>query len=120
MSIVSIEFNLEGRQPTILNIEQSASLYDPNAVSEEAAASNTSFEFSGRHDHGQLPRLNMSGPYLPVVRALYEAKIQTDIFLNQISDPSAKSAIEEKADSVESSSEDSDGGITNPNKKLKL
>ena len=117
---MSIEFKLEGREPMSLSVEPSVASYDPNTVSPEAAASNTSFDYSGRHDHGQLPRLNASGPYLSVVRALYEAKAKTDVLLNQVDGAATKTTQDDNVEQVGGSSDDdSDVAALNPNKKLK-
>jgi hypothetical protein len=80
--IVQVDFNLNGDQSgqiRITNPDVSA----VNAVSAESRASNTSFDYSGRHDHGDLPSLKSSGDHALLVAALQEAKRECDRFLTQ-------------------------------------
>ena len=43
--------------------------FDPNYVEPEALESNTSYKYSGRHDHGNLPILKVANQHLVDVRA---------------------------------------------------
>ena len=43
--------------------------FDPNYVEPEALESNTSYKYSGRHDHGDLPILKVANQHLVDVRA---------------------------------------------------
>ncbi|RYH16492.1 hypothetical protein EON65_29985 [archaeon] len=52
-----------------------------NHISQEAAQSNTSYEYSGRHDGGPLPILKSEGPMADVIAALAQAKVVSDSFL---------------------------------------
>jgi hypothetical protein len=80
--IVSIEFLFNGAQKGGINIMEPPVL-DMNQVSAEARVSNTMFEYSGRHDHGNLPELKTSGNCAEVVSAIQEAKKECDSFLTQ-------------------------------------
>jgi hypothetical protein len=64
---------------------------DINEVAPDAVNSNTSFGYSGRHDHGSLPLLNNDPRMGKLVSALQEAKKQCDDFLT---DEIAKAARE--------------------------
>lgn len=56
---------------------------DINHVSPAAALSNESYEYSGRHDQGQLPQLKTSGPMADVISAMQQAKKISDKFLTE-------------------------------------
>lgn len=81
-AIVSIDFVLNGISCKQISIDSPLPL-DMNQASEESRKSNTSFEYSGRHDHGDLPQLKSTGPHALLVAALQEAKRECDKFLTQ-------------------------------------
>ena len=81
-ALVSIEFSYNGQVVNNIIIDN-PTLVDVNTVSEESRASNTRFEYSGRHDHGDLPKLKNSGPAAVLVSALQEAKRECDKYLTQ-------------------------------------
>lgn len=81
-SIVSVDFLLNGELKNQINVTDSAE-FDANQVSAEARISNTTFGYSGRHDHGDLPSLKSSGPNSVLVAALLEAKRECDKYLTQ-------------------------------------
>ena len=51
---------------------------DLNFVSFETASSNTVYEYSGRHDHGNLPPLRSVGTLANLVKSLIQAKANCD------------------------------------------
>ena len=57
--------------------------FNPNTVFEEARSSNTSYRYSGRHDHGPMPQLNSSGHYAMLCSALLNAKDVCDRVLTE-------------------------------------
>ena len=62
----------------------STSEYDANYVSDFARDSNLSFEYSGRHDHSNLPKLHSSGPMALLISSLYDTKKQCDTLLTEV------------------------------------
>jgi len=108
MSIV-IEFCFPGdSEPVQTRVVVSGSApADVNAVTEEARTSRTSFSYSGRHDHGELPVLRSTGPLAELVASLQEAKRQCDAYLTKMIAPPAN---EEKRLRLETSSSSSGGG----------
>lgn len=81
--VVSLEFELSHAIPhniLILNPPD----YDVNEVSPAARESNLSFQYSGRHDHGQLPLLKNTGPLSRVLSSLVQAKKECDGYLTDI------------------------------------
>ena len=52
-------------------------------MSEDARESNTSFGYSGRHDHGLLPQLRNSGANAKLCCALNNAKEMCDKYLTE-------------------------------------
>ena len=80
--LVSVEFALGESVTRVIDVspsaESSGSVHDPNSISEEAAASNTSFLYSGRHDHGNLPSMRSTGYYSELIWALQESKRRFD------------------------------------------
>lgn len=81
-SIVSVDFLLNGELKHQVKITEAGD-YDTNKVSAESRVSNTTFEYSGRHDHGDLPQLKSTGPHAVLVSALQEAKKECDRYLTQ-------------------------------------
>lgn len=80
--IVSIEFLLNGELKNQIKITDPAE-FDANQVSAEARVSNTTFGYSGRHDHGDLPKLKSAGVNAVLVAALQEAKKECDKYLTE-------------------------------------
>ncbi len=60
------------------NFLQTTPPLDLNFVSFEAASSNTVFEYSGRHDHGNLPTLKSSGTLAVLLKSLIQSKANCD------------------------------------------
>jgi hypothetical protein len=56
---------------------------NPNAVNADAVASNESYEYSGRHDHGSLPTLKSEGPNTLIVLGLQQAKMRCEEFFTE-------------------------------------
>ena len=54
-SLVEVKINTNGSEK-VFSFDGSE-VYDPNKIAEDAKESNTSFSYSGRHDHGDLPCL---------------------------------------------------------------
>lgn len=80
--IVTVDFILNGELKNQISISEPTA-YDANKVSAESRVSNTTFEYSGRHDHGDLPALKSTGPNAVLVAALQEAKRGCDEYLTQ-------------------------------------
>jgi hypothetical protein len=78
---------------------------DINAVSTEAAQSNTSFGYSGRHDHGSLPQLRSSSRYIGTLSAVIEAKRECDDFLTAMMKAESQQLPEKKARLIDESEE---------------
>lgn len=80
---VTVEFTIKGDQlkPIVCDTERGS---DVNRVHEEAKTSNTSFGYSGRHDHGSLPELKSSGSMARLVASLGDAKRESDTVLTEI------------------------------------
>ena len=57
-----------------------------NMVSDAARDTNTSFDYSGRHDFGTLPILKSEGDLSLLITAVMKAKIECDSFLTSIID----------------------------------
>ena len=55
--------------------------FDVNTVADEARESNTSYKYSGRHDHGTLPTLKSTGTAAQLFDALMEMKQECDKYL---------------------------------------
>ncbi len=82
LPVVSVDFLLNGEIRNQVRINNPSEC-DVNKVTAESRASNTTFEYSGRHDHGDLPVLKSSGPNALLVSALQEAKRECDRYLTQ-------------------------------------
>lgn len=80
---VSVEFVFNGLLKQQIRIENPSQL-DLNYVSPASSVSNTTFEYSGRHDHGNLPILKTSGPCAELVSALQDAKRECDKYLTNL------------------------------------
>jgi hypothetical protein len=81
-AIVSVDFVLHGVQSDSIRIT-CPDLSRVNSVSESAKVTNTSYEYSGRHDHGELPKLKTDGKHALLVAALQDAKRECDRILTQ-------------------------------------
>ena len=79
-SIIKLSFSLDMENSSLIRIDP-ISEHDPNVVSSEAAISNTSCAYSGRHDHGNLPTLKSTGPYAILISGILEGKMRCDEFL---------------------------------------
>jgi hypothetical protein len=79
-SIIKITFQLPNEENYIYQIQNSLN-FNINYICPEAKISNTSYAYSGRHDHGPLPQLKSNGPMLPVISALAQVKEISDSFL---------------------------------------
>ena len=79
---VTISFSIRGEKVNNIssNLDQK---FDLNRVHDDAVNSNTSFEYSGRHDHGKLPMLLSSTAVTDVIASLYDAKIKCDRYLTE-------------------------------------
>ena len=78
---VSITIHGEKIEPIVCE----SATRDVNTVHEEAKQSNTSYGYSGRHDHGSLPELKSgSGPMARLVASLEDAKRETDKVMTEV------------------------------------
>lgn len=108
MSLVAIEYNLNGEKKSI-KINGSVKPFNTNEVAEDAETSNTSFGYSGRHDHGILPQMKSDGSHAILVSALIEAKKECDKFLTAAineetknnNSPAKKQKIKEESEELE-------------------
>ena len=66
------------------NVEWKNIYFNTNEVAEDAKISNTSYGYSGRHDHGILPQMKSDGPHSLLISALYEAKKESDKILTDL------------------------------------
>jgi hypothetical protein len=82
-NIVSINYVLNGVSKSIC-IKDGLPPFNINEVAEDAKVSNTSFGYSGRHDHGLLPQMKSDGPHAVLISALYEAKKNCDKLLTDL------------------------------------
>lgn len=84
--IVNIVFHLPESisvAPIHISVSDPAPI-DLNQIHPSAATSNTSFEYSGRHDQGLLPELKSEGPLANMISAILAAKQQSDAILTQL------------------------------------
>ena len=79
-TIVSIEFEFSGTPQPGMHINGSA---DPrwNGLDGNNDGNETTFAYTGKHDHGQLPTMKNSDSGTAVVNALLKAKVQCDEYL---------------------------------------
>jgi len=79
---VSVKFEFKGaeQEPIVCHSEGT----DINSISAEAKESNTSYEYSGRHDHGTLPQLKSDGHMAQLVGSLQDAKREGDAVLTAL------------------------------------
>ena len=101
-------------QRNIKILPSDISEFDPNEISEEARMSNTSFKYSGRHDHGDLPKMKSSGYYSKICSALYKAKSTCDELLTNEINSYVKNTKSDFTDSKETLE------VENIKKKIKL
>lgn len=84
--IVDIVFSIPesiSAQPIVISITQPKAI-DLNEIHPSAATSNTSYDYSGRHDQGTLPMLKTEGHLANVIAAILEAKQQSDTILTKL------------------------------------
>eukprot|EP01031_Cornospumella_fuschlensis_P033562 gene33562-40601_t len=81
--LITLAFDFPNENVRVFEIEEISHKVNVNHVSPEAAQSNTSYEYSGRHDGGSLPILKCDGPMAEVVSALAQAKVVSDGFLTE-------------------------------------
>lgn len=74
--------SISDKTPTIIKELHSLDPQQTNKVSEDAATSNESFNYSGRHDHGPNAVLKEGGYYAALLAALSEAKEQSNDLLS--------------------------------------
>lgn len=86
--IVGIEFNLPEEHGKLsrnsIVICKPKTNIDPNYVTDNAKESNTSYDYSGRHDNGSLPKLRNGGDLNLLLSSLYEAKHDSDTYLTSV------------------------------------
>lgn len=85
--LVDIVFTLPetvSPEPIVVSIPRPSQPINLNEVHPSAATSNTSFEYSGRHDQGVLPQLKTEGHLANVITAILEAKHQSDTILTKL------------------------------------
>ena len=85
--IIEIQFQLDDesiveQSPVICRNEESIVPCEMNRVADDAANSNESFNYSGRHDHGPNSQLKEGGYYSKMVTALCEAKEESNVILS--------------------------------------
>ena len=81
--LVQISFHGEGFEATHEITVADAAAVDINEVAPDAVSSNTSFGFSGRHDHGTLPTLKCESKHARLVASMQDAKKACDEFLTR-------------------------------------
>eukprot|EP01038_Epipyxis_sp_PR26KG_P009284 gene9284-12510_t len=84
-SIVEVNFSFHSNPTHSFSIVNPAPI-DINKVSQEAEHSRTSYDYSGRHDHGKLPLLKSTGYMSQVISALLETKNECDRYLTECID----------------------------------
>eukprot|EP01039_Chlorochromonas_danica_P008103 gene8100-8938_t len=78
--IITLDFQFPNEQPHCFYVINPPPI-NVNQVHPDAKTSNTSYGYSGRHDHGALPTLKSEGAMASVVSALAQAKEMSDHFL---------------------------------------
>lgn len=108
--VISLEFHFPNEPGHTFHVSDPPPL-DINFVSPEARDSNTSFAYSGRHDHGPLPVLKSEGPMSVIVSGLAVAKEISDKFLSaridEVYGPKPTVASEKTADADDIAEADS-------------
>lgn len=79
---VSITFVLPNEPAVVFDVTDFKPI-DVNEVHPDAKQHNTFFEYSGRHDNGELPTLKSTGPIAQVIGALNEMRRISDEFLTE-------------------------------------
>ena len=83
-STIHIEFEFHGtKQDHVINIQTATEALDINEIAADAIDSNTSFGYSGRHDHGQLPQLQSDPKHANVISSSQEARKACDEYLTK-------------------------------------
>ena len=81
---VQIEFEFHGtKQDHVISIQIATEPVDINEIAADAINSNTSFGYSGRHDHGQLPQLQSDPRHANVISSIQEARKACDEYLTK-------------------------------------
>ena len=88
LPILEIQFHLDDdaipsnqKNPSIKK-DTTIEPYVNNHIHEDAASSNLSFHYSGRHDHGSNAMLKEGGYYSSMISSLYEAKEESNTILS--------------------------------------
>lgn len=90
--IVHISFEFHGTKIDH-EVATNALPLDINEVANDAVNSNTSFGYSGRHDHGSLPQLKSDPKHAQLVASIQEAKIACDQFLTSEIEKNGKASV---------------------------
>lgn len=85
--MIDIQFHLDddsitSQRPIIIKTEDAVQPYELNKIADDAATSNESFNYSGRHDHGPNAALKEGGYYAQMITALNEAKDESNAILS--------------------------------------
>ena len=81
---VQIEFEFNGtKQDHVISIQIATETLDINEIAADAINSNTSFGYSGRHDHGQLPLLKSDPQHANIIASIQEARKACDEYLTK-------------------------------------
>ena len=81
---VQIEFEFHGtKQEHVISIQIATETLDINEIAADAINSNTSFGYSGRHDHGQLPQLQSDPQHANIISSIQEARKACDEYLTK-------------------------------------
>jgi hypothetical protein len=78
--IVRVAFQFHGSKIDH-EIATVSSPLDINEVASDAVNSNTSFGYSGRHDHGSMPQLKCDPKHAQLISSIQDAKAACDQFL---------------------------------------
>lgn len=79
--LASLEINGPGFHYEFQSCGKGGEAYHANEVKPEAIATNTSFHYSGRHDHGPIASLKEEGYYSHFIQALQEMKREADLVI---------------------------------------
>jgi hypothetical protein len=80
---VQITFQLPSREGHTIDIN-TANNFQINQIHPSAVNTNTSYEYSGRHDQGILPELKSDGYLSQLLSAMQEAKDESDRYLTAL------------------------------------
>jgi hypothetical protein len=99
-ALVSIEFVIPNQEVRKFELQDVAAM-DVNEVHPVARDSNTSYEYSGRHDEGSLPTLRNDGSLASVLSALQAMRSISDEYLteqiNRLSGPTTTTTDHEES-----------------------